>query len=85
MLNAKEIWYALKESLFSDDETKERLLEIKKDVIKDFIETIKNNNPDIEDIWERLENYLINDGSIQDVFQDIFRWCQLSLDIPEYI
>lgn len=85
MLNLKELGYVAKEALFGDDETRERLIEIKKDIIKDFIETIKNNKPDIEDLWERLENYLINDGSIEDVFQDIFRWYQLSLDIPEYM
>ena len=85
MINTKETGYAVREILFGDDETKERLLEIKKDIIKDFIESIKNNNPDIENIWEHLEKYLINDGSIDDVFQDIFRWCRLSFEIPEYI
>ena len=85
MIDWKELWDALKEHLLGDEETRETLIEIKKDIIKDFIEFITNNNPNIDNIWERLEKYLINDGSIEDIFQDIFRWCQLSLDMPESI
>jgi len=85
MTSAKEVWYALKESIFGDKETREKLLEIKKDIIKDFINHVKNENPNIEDLNEPLEKYLINNGSIEDIFQDIFRWCWLSLLLPESI
>jgi hypothetical protein len=63
----------LKETIFGDKETREKLLEIKKDIIKDFINHVKNENPNIEDLNEPLEKYLINNGSIEDIFQDIFR------------
>lgn len=85
MASSKEVWYALKEAIFSDDETREKLLEVKKDIIKDFINHVKNENPAIEELNEPLEKYLINDGSIEDIFQDIFRWCRLSLLLPESI
>jgi len=85
MLNVEDLGYVAKETLFGDKEIREKLIEIKKDMLKDFIETIKNNKPDIKNLWERLENYLINDGSVDDVFQDIFRWCKLSSEIPEYM
>lgn len=85
MTSSKEVWYALKEAIFSDDETRERLIEIKKDIIKEYINHVKQDNPTIEGIDEPLEKYLINDGSIKDVFQDIFRGCWLSLLLPESI
>lgn len=85
MTSSKEVWYALKEAIFSDNKTRERLLKIKKDIIKDFINHVKKENPSIEDLKEPLEKYLINDGNIKDIFQDIFRKCWLSLLLPESI
>jgi len=85
MPSSKEIWYALKETIFGNKETRDKLIEIKKDIIKDFINKIKNNNPTIEDLESPLEKFLINDGSIKDIFQDIFRWCWLSIVLPESI
>ncbi len=85
MANSKEIWYALKETIFSDDETRNKLIKIKEDIIKEYINHVKQDNPTIEGINEPLEKYLINDGSIKDIFQDIFRGCWLSLLLPESI
>ena len=85
MVDAKELWYALKEHIFNDEETRERLTEVKKDIIREYINHIKKENPTIEGIDEPIEKYLVNDGSIKDVFQDIFRWCWLSLLLPESI
>lgn len=85
MASEKEVWYALKEAIFSDDETKERLIEIKKDIINEYINHIKEEKPAIEDIDAPLKEYLINDGSIEDIFQDIFRECWLSILLPKSI
>ena len=86
MVEEKELWYAIKELLLGDQETREELIEIKKSIIKDFVDSLKKNKEWIDDsTWECIEKYLINDGSIEDVFQDIFRWCELSINIPEYM
>lgn len=85
MTSSKEVWYALKEAIFSDEETRDQLLQTKKEIIKEYINNIKKENPSIEGIDEPLEKYLINDGSIKDVFQDIFRWCRISILLPESI
>ena len=85
MLEKKELWYNKKEQILVDEETKKTLVEIKKNIVRDFIEIIIKNNPKIDNLWEHLEIYLINDGSIENVFKDIFRWCNLSLEIPEDI
>ena len=79
MLEKKELWYNKKEQILVDEETQ------KKNIVRDFIEIIIKNNPKIDNLWEHLEIYLINDGSIENVFKDIFRWCNLSLEIPEDI
>ena len=83
MTSSKEVWYALKETIFGDEETRDELLQTKKEIVKEFINHVKENNPAVEELEEPLEKYLINDGSIKDVFQDIFRWCWLSVVLPE--
>ena len=83
MSDLKEIWNTIKESLLKNDETKEKLSEIKKSIIKEYISEIKKWNKDIEDNEKIIENYLINDWSIKDYFQDIFRWCFLSIKLPQ--
>ena len=50
MLNVEDLGYVAKEALFGNEETRVKLIEIKKDMLKDFIETIKNNKPDIKDL-----------------------------------
>jgi hypothetical protein len=50
MLNVEDLGYVAKETLFGDKEIREKLIEIKKDMLKDFIETIKNNKPDIKNL-----------------------------------
>jgi len=85
MLEKKELWYNKKEKFMGDKETIKNLVEIKKNIVKDFIENIKKKNPKVDNLWEHLEIYLINDGSIESVFKDIFRWCNLSFEIPEDI
>ena len=84
-ISKKEVWYALKETIAGDKETREKLLEVKKDIVKEYIESIKKDNPNIEDINESLEDYLINDGSFEDIFQDAFKWYWLSFLLPESI
>ncbi len=75
-----------KEQILWDEETKENLIEIKKNIVRDFIESMKNNDKNIDDYtWKYLEKYLVNDGSIEDVIQDIFRWCRLYILLPESI
>ena len=83
MSDLNEIWNTIKESLLKNDETKEKLSEIKKSIIKEYISEIKKWNKDIEDNEKIIENYLINDWSIKDYFQDIFRWCFLSIKLPQ--
>ena len=85
MTTSMEVWYALKEAVFSDKKTNEKLLEIKKDIVKEYITKLKEDNPSCWNIEEQLEKYLINDGSVEDVFQDIFRWCWLYFLLPESI
>ena len=84
-ISKKEVWYALKETIVGDKKTRENLLKIKKDIIKEYIESIKKDNPNIEDIDDSLEDYLINDGSFEDIFQDVLKWYWLSFLLPESI
>lgn len=82
-LDLMEIWNTVKEAFFSDDEIEEKLLEVKKSIAKEYISEIKKWNQDIEDHEDLIENYLINDWSVEDTFKDVFRWCFLSITFPE--
>ena len=42
-ISKKEVWYALKETIAGDKETREKLLEVKKDIVKEYIESIKKD------------------------------------------
>lgn len=83
----QEVWYALKNTLnFWDKETRDKLTEIKKDIIKECITTMKKGCPKIDDkMQERIESYLLNDWSIEDMYQDIFRLVLLSISLPKSI
>lgn len=74
-----EIWYALKETIYGDKETRENLLNIKKNIVKEYIEHYKIdekiNDPETK---EELENFLTNDGSFEDIINDTFRKYSLS-------
>jgi len=83
MTDSIEIQNSVKEFLFTDNETKEKLLEIKKSVAKEYISEIKKWNKNIEGSEKIIENYLINDWTIEDTFKDIFRWCFLSVKLSE--
>ena len=86
MLDIKGLWHAIKEYFWGDKKTREDLIEVKKNIVEEFINSLKKNKKEIDNnVRERLENYLINDGTVEDVFQDIFRWCMLSFNLPEYI
>ena len=62
--SAKSILFCSDTKEKLSDETKEKLSWIKKDIAKEYINSLKKNNSKIEDI-ELLESYLINDGEVE--------------------
>ena len=77
----------VKEVFFGSDDTKEKILWIKRDIAKEYINSLKKDYPDIDnkDNMASLEKYLVNDGSVEDVFRDIFRWCWFFITYPGLI
>ena len=73
-----QLWESLGE-IFTDKETKEKLMETKKSIVEEYISEIKKWNKKIKWNEKILENYLINSGTISDKFKDIFRWYYLSI------
>lgn len=62
------------------------MLQKKTEVAKEYIKLMEKENPLItEEVKEILENYLINDGSLEEVVRDIFRWVFFSIIAPESI
>ena len=85
MVEMQDVLSSVKETFFKDSETEAQLLQVKKDIVKEYIDTLKKDKPVTEDVAETLEKYLINEGGIKDAFKDIFRWCRLGLLLPESI
>lgn len=85
MVSSKEVWYALKETVSGDKKTRNKLLKIKKDIVKEYITSVKKDNPNIEGIDDSLEDFLINDGSFEDIFHDALKGYRLSILLPESI
>lgn len=85
MSDLKELWDSIKETFFTDDETKEKLMEIKKSIAKEYIEEIKKWNKKVEKSEKMLENYLINNESFKDKLKNTFRWFVLSIKFKKDI
>lgn len=80
------IWNEVMEA-FSiwDYDAKKELIDIKKEIAKEYIDSIKKENPALEMVEDSILDYLVNEWMIEDVFKDIFRWVWMSILLPESI
>ena len=82
----EKVWDIIKESISEwNNETKDKLNSIKKDIVDEYIKNKIENDSSFEPLQQQIRDYLTNDWWISNIFKDIFREYWLSILAPEEI